>query len=252
MIINYWKEILLFGINFVFFLGSFFLFINGETTTFASDLPIYHEKFASFGTFVSIFFAATAAVIAYLAYFENKRYTEIQHVHALQASLSSQIDSMQYREKCLHSSILYSGIDAIYNFTEKHWNNRNSIMDSVNACIISFKEAIYHIEKNKYFKKDQRIELLNRTYMTLYAKLLWPVKSSIYDKLGDELYLRHDDSKFILPKFEILFNETIKYLGKVNLIAPHCDMGTAHLPNCTKKHLLYKFTNLVKESQNVA
>lgn len=217
----------------VIFLGSIYYFFDCETDD---------QKLASFGTFISgiggyivvvltgvgLLVTIYGATIAFHTYLASKEANEIAYIHAELGRIVDQIDKIQYREReddFDKDGYLFQGLDALYSFSKKHWKNPNAVMNSVNSAIIGFNDLIEYVS-HSIFIENNRKQFLNRIYITIYTKLLWPVRQRIWNEHRDELRYGsanrpqpHDDSKYILPSFGILFVETLQHLTNEKMIA---------------------------------
>ncbi len=206
---------------------------------FLWKVPIFHfrneidaTKFEEFGDYLGGIFGAISFILLIYTYnlqheetHINRQTQDIEYINILYNNIVDDISNAVYGK--------YKGLEAIYNFK---WNSeiKNSIMDTLNSILLSFENLIEIAKNDTNYKNDKIKDItLTRIYFLFYSKVLWSVDTGIWEQ-REILLSDHDDSKFIIPRFAKITQETVKYLTDRGLIAPNKDHIKSILEYTTK------------------
>jgi hypothetical protein len=143
-----------------------------------------------------------------------KKDSDLEIMNKLYSDVLQEINSIQYRrKKTAHSEeILFSGIDALYNFDANHWNNPNSVLNHLSSIIVSFDQLIFMA--NKYEYDPMKSIMLTKVYFLYFSKIVWPVYQELYRNRKQELLDRGHPGESLFKNYERLTRDAYAYLVK--------------------------------------
>ena len=193
-----------------------------------------HDDLSYFGTFYGgvlgtiiavfgIFYIIRTYRIQQQQFDVVKKDVDFNIINSLYDKLLNEINAVQYRKKNSENNngfIIFTGIDAFYNFDKDHWNNPNSVLNHLQSILIGF-EHIILMAKSKVKYKYQALKdiTLTRIYFLYFEKIIWPVYDKIYRAERFELIKRkHPGINELINKNEALTKETYDFLVTNNYV----------------------------------
>lgn len=170
---------------------------------------------------------AIAAVFVYNTYLTQREQLEQQKKEANQIlidklydRISTDIDGLEITFYKVEENEqqpqlkIYKGIFVLYNFKELYTYD-NTVLNQLNLILISF-EHLFSLTKKATYKWEMQKQVnMDRNYLLLYTKILWPFHR-FYSQEWDKLVLAwsppHPDSLGTKTRFEGLFVESYEYL----------------------------------------
>lgn len=194
--------------------------------SFHSGFSDNSSDWGNFGSYVSGALNVILMPITIYFVYRTFRYTQDQNdlerktadleiINSLYSDLVHEINNLQYRrledDKDLKGT-LFTGLDAIYRFDDRHHHSPNSVLNHVNSIIKSFEHAIEMTNKVRFKYDAQKDIMLLKLYMLYYSKISWPVGHSIYSKRIQLKLDKNPDYPVILDNYVRLTRGTQKYL----------------------------------------
>lgn len=228
-----WIIVLIVSITLIATLVLFNLHYSCGCSRFKSDFlgqfgDFYGGILGTLVTFASVYFIFQAYRTQQKELEISKKSVDLETLNRLYSELVAQIDTLEYRRikyemgRPTSETEMFKGSDALYNFDDYYMVNPNTVLNSLNGILVSFRHTILMIGKVRYKYSFMKEVMLTKVYFLYYSKIIWPVYSYIYDKHKDVLLNdKQPNAKHIFENYESLTKEAYKYLiSKGHVDAP--------------------------------
>lgn len=197
--------------------------------TFQGPLSTNGSDWGNFGSYVggllNGLLAPLTIYFVYQTFDGTKKQADLEIITRLYSDVVNEINNLQYRRLDTAADVqvvLFTGLDAIYRFDDKHHHSPNSVLNHVNSIIISFEHLLRMVSKVRYKYNDQKIIMLTKVYFLYYTKVSWPVGHSIYSQRKHLQLDSNPDYQVMIKNYIRLTKETQEFLFKNKQIGkPH-------------------------------